>query len=39
MMVWAADQSPEKKSDESDSFDIEPPIPKQNLSDLTTGLL
>jgi hypothetical protein len=38
MMALAADQSPEKKSDEPDSFDIEPPILKQNLSALTTGV-
>ena len=33
MAVWAADQSAENKSDEPDSFDVEPPILKQNLSD------
>lgn len=33
MMALAADQSPENKSDEPDSFDIEPPLLKQNLSD------
>jgi multidrug resistance efflux pump len=31
--VWAADQSVENKSEEPDSFDVEPPILKQNLSD------
>jgi hypothetical protein len=31
MAVWAADQS--DKPDEPDSFDVEPPILKQNLSD------
>lgn len=31
--VWAADQSAENKSEEPDSFDVEPPILKQNLSD------
>ena len=31
--VWAADQSGENKSEEPDSFDVEPPILKQNLSD------
>src|ERR687888_1079521 len=30
--AWAADQS-ENKSEEPDSFDVEPPILKQNLSD------
>jgi len=33
MAVWAADQSAENKSEEPDSFDVEPPILKQNLSD------
>ncbi|MBO0694663.1 MAG: hypothetical protein J2P56_01035 [Verrucomicrobia bacterium] len=33
MAVWAADQSSENKSEEPDSFDVEPPILKQNLSD------
>jgi hypothetical protein len=33
MMALAADQSPENKSEGPDSFDIEPPILKQNLSD------
>jgi len=33
MAVCAADQSAENKSEEPDSFDIEPPILKQNLSD------
>src|SRR5216110_3738296 len=33
--VWAADQSAGNKSDEPDSFDVEPPILKQNLSDET----
>ena len=33
MAAWAADQSAENKSDEPDSFDVEPPILKQNLSD------
>jgi hypothetical protein len=32
MATWAADQS-ENKSEEPDSFDVEPPILKQNLSD------
>ena len=32
MATWAADQS-ENKSQEPDSFDVEPPILKQNLSD------
>ena len=32
MAAWAADQS-ENKSEEPDSFDVEPPILKQNLSD------
>lgn len=31
--VWAADQSAKNKSEEPDSFDVEPPILKQNLSD------
>jgi hypothetical protein len=31
--AWAADQSAGSKSDEPDSFDVEPPILKQNLSD------
>src|SRR5438093_11767274 len=31
--VWAADQSAENKSEEPDSFEVEPPILKQNLSD------
>jgi hypothetical protein len=31
--VWAADQSAENKSEEPDSFDVEPLILKQNLSD------
>jgi hypothetical protein len=33
MAVWATDQSAENKSEEPDSFDVEPPILKQNLSD------
>jgi hypothetical protein len=33
MAAWAADQSTGNKSDEPDSFDVEPPILKQNLSD------
>src|SRR5881394_2520843 len=33
MAVCAADQSAGNKSDEPDSFDVEPPILKQNLSD------
>jgi hypothetical protein len=33
MMALPADQSAENKSDEPDSFDIEPAILKQNLSD------
>ena len=33
MAAWAADQSAGNKSDEPDSFDVEPPILKQNLSD------
>ena len=32
MMVALAEQSPENQSDEPDSFDIEPPILKENLS-------
>ena len=31
--AWAADQSAGNKSEEPDSFDVEPPILKQNLSD------
>ena len=31
--VWAADQSADNKSEEPESFDVEPPILKQNLSD------
>jgi len=31
--VWAADQATENKSEEPESFDVEPPILKQNLSD------
>ena len=31
--VWAADQSAGNKSEEPDSFDVEPPILKQDLSD------
>ena len=31
--AWTADQSAENKSEEPDSFDVEPPILKQNLSD------
>ena len=31
--AWDADQSAGNKSDEPDSFDVEPPILKQNLSD------
>jgi hypothetical protein len=31
--VWAADKSTENKSEEPESFDVEPPILKQNLSD------
>jgi hypothetical protein len=31
--VYAADQSAENKSQESEPFDVEPPILKQNLSD------
>jgi hypothetical protein len=39
MPVWSADPSVENKSEELDSFDVEPPILKQNLSDepLPTG--
>jgi len=33
MAVCAADQSAENKSEDPDSFDVEPPILKQNLSD------
>src|SRR5881409_1992529 len=33
MAVWAADQSAGNKYEEPDSFDVEPPILKQNLSD------
>jgi hypothetical protein len=33
MATWAADQSAGNKSEEPESFDIEPPILKQNLSD------
>ena len=33
MASWAADQSTGNKSEEPDSFDVEPPILKQNLSD------
>jgi len=33
MAVCAADQSATNKSEEPDSFDVEPPILKQNLSD------
>jgi hypothetical protein len=33
MAVWAADQSADSKSEEPESFDVEPPILKQNLSD------
>lgn len=33
MATWAADQSAGNKSEEPDSFDVEPPILKQNLSD------
>ena len=33
MAVYAADQSVADKSQEPDSFDVEPPILKQNLSD------
>src|SRR6266576_5154099 len=33
MAVCAADQSAENKSEEPDSFDVEPPILKQKLSD------
>src|SRR5213082_462043 len=31
--AWGADQSAGNKSEEPDSFDVEPPILKQNLSD------
>jgi len=31
--VWAADQPADNKSEEPDSFDVEPPILKQNLAD------
>jgi hypothetical protein len=33
MAAWAADQSAGNKSEEPDSFDVEPPVLKQNLSD------
>jgi len=33
MMVALAEQSPENQSEEPDSFEIEPPILKENLSD------
>ncbi len=33
MATLAADQSPGSKSEEPDSFDIEPPVLKQNLTD------
>ena len=33
MAMWAADQSADNKSEEPESFDVEPPILKQNLSD------
>jgi hypothetical protein len=33
MAAWAADPSAGNKSEEPDSFDVEPPILKQNLSD------
>jgi hypothetical protein len=33
MVAWAADQSAGNKSEQPDSFDVEPPILKQNLSD------
>ncbi|MGB9474005.1 MAG: hypothetical protein WCE87_02925 [Candidatus Udaeobacter sp.] len=33
MAAWGADQSAGNKSEEPDSFDVEPPILKQNLSD------
>jgi hypothetical protein len=33
MAAWAADQPGDNKSEEPDSFDVEPPILKQNLSD------
>ena len=31
-LTLAEDQSPRNKSDEADSFDVEPPVLKQNLS-------
>ena len=31
--AWAADQSPANKSEEPESFDVEPPILKQNLQE------
>jgi len=31
MAAWATDQLAENKSEEPDSFDVEPPILKQNL--------
>jgi hypothetical protein len=33
MAAWAADQSARNKSEEPESFDVEPPILKQDLSD------
>jgi hypothetical protein len=33
MAAWAADQSAGDKAEEPDSFDVEPPILQQNLSD------
>jgi hypothetical protein len=33
MAAWATDQLADNKSEEPDSFDVEPPILKQNLSD------
>jgi hypothetical protein len=33
MAAWGADQSAGNKSEEPDSFDVEPPILKQNLSE------
>ena len=33
MAAWGADQSARNKSEDPDSFDVEPPILKQNLSD------
>jgi multidrug resistance efflux pump len=33
MAAWAADQSAGNKAEEPDSFDVEPPILQQNLSD------